>query len=142
GDWSLVTGNAVIIKESFTGLNGKFFIVGDTHKIENGVHRVDLELAFKNIMEEKTSGSDEKENDSANGSVKGSGVGAKAISAGKTVIGSRYLWGGNNPSTGIDCSGFVQWSYRQAGANIPGRLTSEELMRNPSRFGFKEIPFG
>lgn len=145
GDWSLVTGNAVIIKESFTGLNGKFFIVGDTHKIENGVHRVDLELAFKNIMEEKTSGSDEKDGDSfrpsGGGSIKGSGVGAKAISAGKTVIGSRYLWGGNNPATGIDCSGFVQWSYRQAGANIPGRLTSEELMRNPGRFGFKEVPF-
>lgn len=145
GDRSLVTGNAVIIKESFTGLNGKFFIVGDTHKIENGVHRVDLELAFKNIMEEKTSGSDEKDEDSVGASgrnIKGSGVGAKAISAGKTVIGSRYLWGGNNPATGIDCSGFVQWSYRQAGVNIPGRLTSEELMRNPGRFGFKEVPFG
>ena len=141
GDWSLVTGNAVIIKESFTGLNGKFFIVGDSHKIANGVHRVDLELAFKNIMEEKKSGNDEKEGDSVGGSVKGSGMGARAISAGKTVIGSRYLWGGNNPSTGIDCSGFVQWSYRQAGANIPGRLTSEELMRNPGRFGFKEVPF-
>lgn len=142
GDWSLVTGNAVIIKESFTGLNGKFFIVGDSHKIANGVHRVDLELAFKNIMEEKKSGNDEKEGDYVGGSVKGSGMGARAISAGKTVIGSRYLWGGNNPSTGIDCSGFVQWSYRQAGANIPGRLTSEELMRNPGRFGFKEVPFG
>ena len=143
GDWSLVTGNAVIIKESFTGLNGKFFIVGDTHKIEKGVHRVDLELAFKNIMEEKTSGSDEKKDSVGlgGGKIKGNGIGAKAISAGKTVIGSRYLWGGNNPSTGIDCSGFVQWSYRQAGAKIPGRLTSEELMRNPRRFGFKEVPF-
>lgn len=285
GDWELITGNAVTIKESFTGLNGKFFIKSDTHKIENGVHTVDLELAFENIMEEKTSGDLPEAENSFGGGFKGStteetiwnffrsrgyndgaiagiignlkhesgldpatiqgngkgpghglaqwegprltalknfanqrgsswndlqtqllfiekemnemggwnntykkikdpgqaaqsfeknferagvpmmskriahaknafankpskdggrrgrGIGSRAINIGKRVIGSRYLWGGNTPSSGIDCSGFVQWSYRQAGANIPGRLTSEALMRNPGQFGFKEIPF-
>lgn len=65
----LITGNAVLIKESYTGLNGKFFIVGHTHKYENGTYMCDLDLAFENIMEEKKSGSveEDEELDSSEG---------------------------------------------------------------------------
>jgi cell wall-associated NlpC family hydrolase len=30
-----------------------------------------------------------------------------------------YLWGGQHPSTGLDCSGFVQLVYHQAGFSLP-----------------------
>jgi cell wall-associated NlpC family hydrolase len=30
-----------------------------------------------------------------------------------------YLWGGEHPDTGLDCSGFVQLVYRNAGLNLP-----------------------
>ena len=33
--------------------------------------------------------------------------------------GAAYVWGGNSPSTGFDCSGFVQWIYGQYGVNLP-----------------------
>lgn len=68
GDKDLITGNAVMIKESHTGLNGKFFIVGDTHKFENGTYFCDLELKFENIMEEKSAGSEDKEDAENKGS--------------------------------------------------------------------------
>lgn len=36
-----------------------------------------------------------------------------------------YLWGGEHPQTGLDCSGFVQLIYRRAGMALP-RNTSEQ----------------
>ena len=30
-----------------------------------------------------------------------------------------YVWGGNTPGVGLDCSGLTQYCYRQAGIAIP-----------------------
>lgn len=35
------------------------------------------------------------------------------------MIGKPYRYGGNSPASGFDCSGLVQFSYRQAGASLP-----------------------
>ncbi|MEE8540960.1 MAG: C40 family peptidase, partial [Desulfobacterales bacterium] len=40
-------------------------------------------------------------------------------------IGSPYLWGGNAPERGFDCSGLVWWVYRRHGIGIP-RVTHEQ----------------
>jgi cell wall-associated NlpC family hydrolase len=34
-------------------------------------------------------------------------------------LGTPYKWGGANPKTGFDCSGFVQWLYGKQGINLP-----------------------
>jgi cell wall-associated NlpC family hydrolase len=34
-------------------------------------------------------------------------------------IGTPYVWGGTDPATGVDCSGLVQWVYRQVGIALP-----------------------
>jgi len=36
-------------------------------------------------------------------------------------VGFPYIWGGSNPSTSFDCSGFVSWVLNQSGWNV-GRL--------------------
>ena len=40
--------------------------------------------------------------------------------------GTPYVWGGNTPETGFDCSGLVQWSYKQMGIDLP-RVTTEQI---------------
>lgn len=45
-------------------------------------------------------------------------AGEKALEAAKTKVGAQYVWGATGPSS-FDCSGLVQWAYKQAGVNIP-----------------------
>lgn len=34
-------------------------------------------------------------------------------------LGIQYVWGGERPSTGLDCSGLLQYIYRQHGVDLP-----------------------
>lgn len=139
GDFDLITGNAVMIKEPYTGLWGKFYIDEDSHSFQNGIHTVELKLAYENIMADISTSENSTGTEKTN--LTASGIAGRALQAGASVQGSHYLYGGNNPATGIDCSGFVQWCYRQAGANIPGRVTAAAMRSNPKQYGFVEIPF-
>jgi len=42
-------------------------------------------------------------------------------------IGFPYVWGGSNPTTSFDCSGFVSWVVNQSGAGSVGRTTANGL---------------
>lgn len=52
GDYTCVTGRAVRVKDSFTGLVGLFYIDSDHHTWENGMYTIELGLNFQNIMNE------------------------------------------------------------------------------------------
>lgn len=66
GDTTCITGCGVQVKDTHTGLVGLFYIDSDTHTWEGGNYTIDLELNFKNIMNEVSAGQDEKENASVN----------------------------------------------------------------------------
>lgn len=59
GDLRCVAGNAVEVYDSASGLSGIFWIDSDTHTWENGTHTMNLELNFKNLMDEKESQEEE-----------------------------------------------------------------------------------
>lgn len=51
GDLICRAGYGIKIYDKPSGLTGTFWIENDTHTFENGTHMMQLELAFKNIME-------------------------------------------------------------------------------------------
>jgi cell wall-associated NlpC family hydrolase len=42
-----------------------------------------------------------------------------AFEAAHKELGVPYLYGGESPKAGFDCSGLMQWAYHQAGVNLP-----------------------
>ncbi len=50
--------------------------------------------------------------------LKGGVTGEQIVATAKKYIGSPYLWGGTTPS-GFDCSGFVQYVFKQHGISLP-----------------------
>lgn len=46
------------------------------------------------------------------------------IRTAKSQLGVKYVWGGSSPSSGFDCSGFIYYTYNQAGKNID-RLSTD-----------------
>src|SRR5699024_4332129 len=47
----------------------------------------------------------------------------KLISTAKAQQGTPYAWGGASPSTGFDCTGFISYTFNQAGKSI-GRTSA------------------
>lgn len=56
----------------------------------------------------------------------GTARGNDVVATAKKYIGVPYVWGGTNPATGMDCSGFVQRVYKDLGVDVP-RVVSDQM---------------
>lgn len=56
-----------------------------------------------------------------------SSIAQQIIANAKKHLGTPYVWGGTTPG-GFDCSGLVQYVYRQSGISLP-RTTSEQVKK-------------
>jgi hypothetical protein len=50
-----------------------------------------------------------------------------------SLLNAPYRAGGSRPSTGFDCSGLVQYSYRQAGLSLPRTTEQQRRASKPIR---------
>ena len=53
---------------------------------------------------------------------------SSVVNAARSLLGSRYVYGGTNPATGFDCSGFVHYVYSLFGKNLG--TTTHAILRN------------
>ncbi|SMC44430.1 C40 family peptidase [Sporomusa malonica] len=47
------------------------------------------------------------------------GQATQILAVARNMLGQPVVWGGASPAQGFDCSGLVQYVYRQAGINLP-----------------------
>ncbi len=45
--------------------------------------------------------------------------GGQALDVARQYLGTPYRWGGESPATGFDCSGLMQYAFKQLGVDIP-----------------------
>jgi cell wall-associated NlpC family hydrolase len=55
-----------------------------------------------------------------------SAMAARVISIGNQYLGVRYVWGGNGPRPGFDCSGFTKFLFAKVGIALP-RTSREQV---------------
>ena len=65
------------------------------------------------------------------GSAQGIALGSVVVADAEAYLGTPYVWGGEKPGVGFDCSGLVQWVYAEAGISLP-RVAQDQYRRRPS----------
>jgi cell wall-associated NlpC family hydrolase len=66
-------------------------------------------------------------------------VGERAAAIALEQIGAAYRYGGASPH-GFDCSGLVQYSYREAGKNVP--RTTSQLWNRAGVIAYEDLQVG
>ncbi|MEV0356187.1 NlpC/P60 family protein [Nocardia sp. NPDC050697] len=56
-----------------------------------------------------------------------------ALDAAKSKVGASYVWGATGPSS-FDCSGLVQWAFKQAGVELPRTSFEQSHVGAPVAF--------
>ena len=68
------------------------------------------------------------------------GSARRAVDLARAQTGMPYAWGGASPETSFDCSGLVQWAYRQGGIALP--RTAQQQYQATARVGREDLRVG
>lgn len=67
--------------------------------------------------------------------IPGPGDTGKVVEVAMAQRGLPYVWGGESPSVGFDCSGLVLYAYRAVGISLPHSSRAQATMGQPVAFG-------
>ena len=67
---------------------------------------------------------------------------AAVLKEAEKYLGYPYVWGGSNPSTSFDCSGYVCWVLNQSGFYSVGRTTAQGLYNQCAKISADEAKPG
>ncbi|MFZ3129675.1 MAG: NlpC/P60 family protein [Desulfosporosinus sp.] len=118
---------AQLSKDEKKALNASLSAQANVSRIQRLIEQEALEAAY--AAQEKSSGTSRGANSGGGvtGTVKVSGGAQQILSFAAQFLGTRYVWGGTTPS-GFDCSGYVQYVYRNSGISLS--RTSEQQFHN------------
>ena len=108
--WAVVSPKYMINAGDYVTLSQNLPAMEEFWKLCENRHTQDIRKfmeAFKSSMEDETF--------------------AALITEAEKYIGYPYVWGGSNPNTSFDCSGFVSWVLTQSGVCNTGRLGAQGL---------------
>jgi cell wall-associated NlpC family hydrolase len=93
---------------------------------------VSLVLAYANAYEQDLAGGASAGGTSATllGATPQWGLGSVIVADAESYLGTPYVWGGEKPGSGFDCSGLVQWVYAEAGISLP-RVAQDQFDAGP-----------
>lgn len=94
GDYRCTAGKGVLIKDSRSGLSGKYWIENDSHQWSGGVYTTSLELTFKNVMDTQ-----EEDEEQASESSSSSSSASSSSNALTSVLDQARAWIGLTGST-------------------------------------------
>ncbi|MFL8713185.1 NlpC/P60 family protein, partial [Clostridioides sp. GD02377] len=101
---------------------GAFYkqITGSNYDNSSGTGIGSDEEAEKNLKDTTY----QVQNNNANTSTNNGSKADKLISIAKSKLGCNYVYGAEGPNT-FDCSGLIQWCYKQIGINIPRTASAQ-----------------
>ncbi len=65
---------------------------------------------------------------------------SNVVNLARSFVGGKYSWGGTTPRTGFDCSGLIQYVYKQNGINLP--RTAKEMERIGKEVSLDDVQVG
>lgn len=111
-------------KEEKAALNASLSAQAKVNRIQQLIEQEKLEAAY--AAKEKSSGS--SGGGGVSSTVAVSGGAKQVLNYGAQFLGIKYVWGGTTPSPGFDCSGYVQYVFRNSGITLS--RTSEQQFKN------------
>ncbi|QWI25643.1 CHAP domain-containing protein (plasmid) [Bacillus mycoides] len=138
----------VYSKETATGFSrammakfpGQFVCGGDSRNFRAKENACYGDFTYADKVTKNLESLEEKGGAVANPGVMADGMFKTVMDEAIKYQGWPYVWAGDDPNTGFDCSGLVMWSYRKANINIP--RTAQEQYKATQRVEEKDVQPG
>lgn len=131
GTVTLRASDLVSIQDAGTGLDGNYFVSTISHRLSPSGHQMEVELSYTAKyptieVDESEYNPSSSRGSEGGGEASGGAMGERAVAWAATQKGVPYVYGGNDPGRGLDCSSLCMFAWKYAGKDIP-RTTFDQI---------------